>query len=273
VRAEKRAESACAVLPTLDGGQNNPATSPGPRKVESVVVHRAELIRSEMAVPAAFDCAMRMLALQYALQIQPNMSPMQVQGVVDALNGSPEAQCRNLTAPSRSRARAPDAGGTQVEDCAAIVVSPSGDDAAAGTLLAPLRTLGAAVRLARASAVKTILLRTGTYRENVTIDEADSSLTIANYGNEHPVMSGAVQLRPSWTRVDPSSTRNIWVASVPRGHEPLVCRPSRRRRSRDQGALPECRPVAVAQSGWLYQRSYAVAPAKAKPTANRLRRR
>ncbi len=39
-----------------------------------------------------FDCPMRQLALEWAIEIQPSLSHDQLQEIADALNGSPEAQ-------------------------------------------------------------------------------------------------------------------------------------------------------------------------------------
>lgn len=49
------------------------------------------------SVTAGFDCGMRKLALQYAVHIQPGISKEALQDIADALNGTPEAMCRNVT--------------------------------------------------------------------------------------------------------------------------------------------------------------------------------
>ena len=43
-------------------------------------------------VPRDFDCPMRELLLEYALEIQPELSYNQLNEISDALNGSPESQ-------------------------------------------------------------------------------------------------------------------------------------------------------------------------------------
>ncbi len=63
----------------------------------------------------------------------------------------------------------------------AIVVSTSGNDAAAGTAAAPLRTVARAVAVAPSGA--TIVLRAGTYGESVTIPSG-KALTIQNWPRE-----------------------------------------------------------------------------------------
>jgi parallel beta-helix repeat protein len=69
----------------------------------------------------------------------------------------------------------------------AVFVGPSGDDAAAGTLSAPLRTVAKA--LARAPAGGTIVLRGGTYRE--TIASVTKTVTIQPYPHESAWLSGS----------------------------------------------------------------------------------
>ena len=43
-------------------------------------------------VPQDFDCPMRQLLLEFAAEIQPNLSQDQLNEISDALNGAPEAQ-------------------------------------------------------------------------------------------------------------------------------------------------------------------------------------
>ena len=68
--------------------------------------------------------------------------------LADALNGSPEAACRNATPPRPARAAAAPAAG-RAASAASLVVSPAGDDRNAGSAEAPLRSLREAVRRAR----------------------------------------------------------------------------------------------------------------------------
>ncbi|MBK7623970.1 MAG: right-handed parallel beta-helix repeat-containing protein [Kineosporiaceae bacterium] len=76
----------------------------------------------------------------------------------------------------------------------AIVVSPTGDDAAAGTVQAPLASLSAA--LARVPAGGTVVLRGGTYRQSA--GSVNTPLTLQAYPGEIPVLSGA-DVVSDWT--------------------------------------------------------------------------
>src|SRR5688572_22732339 len=74
-----------------------------------------------------------------------------------------------------------------------LYVSPSGNDAAAGTLAAPLRTVQRAVDLAQPGT--TILLRGGTYAPatNIQLNKNGTSsqpITLRNYNNERAVIDG-----------------------------------------------------------------------------------
>lgn len=79
-------------------------------------------------------------------------------------------------------------------------VAPGGDDAAAGTATAPLRTI--ARGLALAGPGDTVVLRGGTYREAVVIAKAgraDAPITIAAAPGERPVLKGS-QVVTGWVR-------------------------------------------------------------------------
>lgn len=70
-----------------------------------------------------------------------------------------------------------------------LVVSPEGSDDAAGTLAAPLGTVGAAV--ARAASGQTIVLRAGNYNEFVTIPPG-KRLILQSYPGEEVWLDGSV---------------------------------------------------------------------------------
>jgi hypothetical protein len=159
------------------------------------------------AVKAEFDCAMRALAVDYALSLQPFRSPTVFSDIADALNGTPEkapgctvnasaAMAAAAGVPSRfphfgAPARAPGAGGQT------FYVATTGSDAAAGTLAAPFATLTRAVAASRATpGADTILLRGGTYYSQPTIVllPQDSGLTIQNFPSEEVWLSGSAPL-------------------------------------------------------------------------------
>ena len=78
---------------------------------------------------------------------------------------------------------------------ALFVSSSSGDDAASGTLTAPLRTVAAAISRARPGT--TIVLRGGTYHESVFIPDSKAGLTIQPYPHEAAWFDGSVPIT-SW---------------------------------------------------------------------------
>ncbi|MFB9798467.1 nitrous oxide reductase family maturation protein NosD [Arthrobacter citreus] len=73
----------------------------------------------------------------------------------------------------------------------AVFAAPGGSDSAAGTLASPLRTIGAAI--ARAPQGGTVVLRGGTYHEEVTIP-VNKPLTIQAYPNEAVWLDGSRQV-------------------------------------------------------------------------------
>ncbi len=89
----------------------------------------------------------------------------------------------------------------------AIVASPAGNDSAAGTLKAPVRTLKRALALVRSGG--TIVLRAGTYHETVAITR--SAVTIQSYPNEAVWFDGSVAVG-GWTKSGNVWLRNGWTA-------------------------------------------------------------
>jgi hypothetical protein len=72
-----------------------------------------------------------------------------------------------------------------------IHVAPGGDDASAGTLESPFRTLQKAAEVARAG--DTVLVRSGVYRGQVLLrhsGEPDNSVILRNAPGEKPVVAG-----------------------------------------------------------------------------------
>ena len=158
-------------------------------------------------VPADFKCAWRKLTLDYATELRPDAAAL----VHDALTLT--ASC-NGTVPRPTPATrdfpptAPHGSSSSGRSFSVYVDGTRGSDTAAGTLIAPLKTLSAAVTKTRAggSAFDEITVRAGTYRFTrdsgpLMLDERDSHLTIRNYPNETVWMSGATLLSPppKWT--------------------------------------------------------------------------
>lgn len=79
-------------------------------------------------------------------------------------------------------------------------VAPDGDDSAAGTIAAPLRTIARGLALAQPG--DTVVLRAGTWRENVVITRGGRSgapITIAAHPGETPVLKGS-RVVTGWTQ-------------------------------------------------------------------------
>lgn len=95
-----------------------------------------------------------------------------------------------------------------------IWVSPTGDDANAGTESAPFRTLEHAVDVARTSTgTQTVHLADGTYRltRPLVLLPGGPPIELRAMPGANPVISGAVQIK-GWTLHD--KTRNIYRASA-----------------------------------------------------------
>ncbi|GLZ04901.1 hypothetical protein Acsp03_23670 [Actinomadura sp. NBRC 104412] len=90
----------------------------------------------------------------------------------------------------------------------ATVVSPSGDDTAAGTMGAPLRTVGKAIALAPSGG--TIVLRGGTYHESVTIPPG-KRLTVQSHPGEAAWFDGSSPV-DGWTRDGDAWVKDGWTA-------------------------------------------------------------
>jgi len=99
---------------------------------------------------------------------------------------------------------------------AAIVVAPDGNDAAAGTVAAPVRTLARAQALARAAKADggavTVVLRGGAYRitETLKLGAADSGVTWRAADGERPVLTGGRRL----TGLKDDGTNGVLVADA-----------------------------------------------------------
>ena len=78
----------------------------------------------------------------------------------------------------------------------AVAVAPSGDDAAPGTLAAPVRTVARAIALARPG--QTVVLRAGEYHESVEVP-AGKRLTVQAYPGEAVWFDGSSAVQ-GWTR-------------------------------------------------------------------------
>lgn len=112
----------------------------------------------------------------------------------------------------------------------ALYVSPAGNDAAAGSVTAPLRTVAAALK--KATAGRTIILRAGTYHESLTIPTSLPGLTIQAYPHEAVwfdgtsavsgfVKSSGVWVRSNWN-IQFSHNASFIPGQYPDGQSPFV---------------------------------------------------
>jgi len=147
-------------------------------------------------VPADFLCEWRKLAFEYSSHLRPDSGAM----VHDALELT--KYC-NGTVPRPSESDLPKVfpPKTTHVDGALVVDGSTGDDSNPGTVEKPLKTIGAAVSLARHAAAgspaKTVEVRAGTYYMTTPLHltEADSGLTIQNYNGEEVWLSGAAPIK------------------------------------------------------------------------------
>ncbi len=109
-----------------------------------------------------------------------------------------------------------------------LYVATDGDDAAAGTKTAPLRTLAKAQAVVRArqpvGAPLTVWVRGGTYYLNAPLvfqpDDSGSAkapITYAAFPGESVTISGGVKLQPKWLPYP--DDKNIQVATIGKGYD------------------------------------------------------
>ena len=160
---------------------------------------------------------MQELALEYAVKLQPFRGKDSFQQIADALNGRPEASCRNLTVPSAGLSEhfkpefEPDAAGST------YFVSVNGSDTNPGTIDKPFASVQAAVVASRsATAPATIVLRQGSYfqEEPLKLGALDSGLTVQSYNGEEAWLTGAKPLKPRWQAYGSNSSEPLFVADL-----------------------------------------------------------
>eukprot|EP01084_Bolivina_argentea_P271094 461150_1 len=160
--------------------------------------------------PAEFDCPMRQLALEFAQSIQPFLSQKQLEDIADALNGSPEAICRNLTVNSLSDFNQSSIQKQKIDIKNGIYIfidAKNGMDIQTndGSIDLPFKSLYFGLNMLRnsknynKSVIKNIILRTGRYYllKTINFNALDSNLKISNYNNEKVEISGSIQLNCS----------------------------------------------------------------------------
>ena len=201
------------------------ATGHGGLGVDRSAEHLRQLIASSRpnAADPQFDCAWRRLAWAYAPTLQ-QLSSSKSRELHDALEL--EGLCgQPFVEPPPHAPHPPTWPSASVAgDPTTVFVAPDGDDSAAGTLSAPLRTIHGALGIIRArrpslAMLATIVLRQGTYLLGTTLrlSHLDSHLRITAYEGEAVNVSGAVRLSPlQWTR--DASKPGLYVARLSRAH-------------------------------------------------------
>ena len=98
----------------------------------------------------------------------------------------------------------------------AIYVSPTGDDSAAGTEAAPLKTIQAGFDKAAAAKSTSLVLRGGTYylTSAVNVNSKHSGIAVTAYNDEEPVISGGKKLTTEWKPYDVSNGTASWTTKV-----------------------------------------------------------
>ena len=172
----------------------------------------------------AFDCAWRLLALNYSAYIQPWLSQSQLQYVSDALEIE-TLNCGAASAAALIAAHVPAGRGALPGGLPSVAAATSiyvdyvkGADTNDGSLAAPLKTVAAAVARARAGAPSqtSIVLRNGThfFADTIMLGVADGGLSFSAFPGETPTISGAQPLLGlQWVRVN--STAAAATASAP----------------------------------------------------------
>ena len=173
----------------------------------SAPVTRASVLKTLLGnahlkgVPASFECEWRSLALEYALTIQPSLSPALQSSIHDGLELS--TLCNKTFAPAPPGAPAPKRV-TAPPASSLFVDFAHGDDSAAGSQASPMKTIAAAVTRARTlTPPVALILRGGVHRLDATVSlgAQDSGLSIEAFAGETPVVSSGLVLAPKWAYV------------------------------------------------------------------------
>ena len=160
--------------------------------------------------PSDFDCPMRELLLEYAVEINPNISKQQLQDIADALNGDPIAILYNchVQVPTYLLSKLKnDTNNINKHEISSNTIYVSdlygNDDINNGfglNINHPLKTIQKAIEYSRIlygpHEFKQILIRNGTYyiKETIYFTEMDSNLLIKSYQDEYVNISGAIPL-------------------------------------------------------------------------------
>ena len=160
--------------------------------------------------PEDFDCPMRQLALEFAIEIQPFLSKDKLQEIADALNGAQESVNKScVTVPTDWKLQhtlPPKWDDLYItDDTPRIYVDfYKGNDNNDGSIQSPLKYLDFAVEMVRnhygSKIYKRIILREGRHylRKTINITPEDNNLLITNYNKELVELSAAIPLICKW---------------------------------------------------------------------------
>ena len=175
--------------------------------------------REVQAYPEDFDCPMRQLALEFAMEIQPFLAADKLQEIADALNGAQESVNKScVTVPSDwklKHTQAPEWDDQYIIDDKTPTIYVDfnkGNDNNDGSIESPLKHLDFAVEFARlyygAEVYKRIILREGRHylRKTIEITPSDNNLLISNFNREKVELSAATPLNCKWEQV-----QNDWI--------------------------------------------------------------
>eukprot|EP01046_Picozoa_sp_COSAG06_P050400 COSAG06_NODE_7974_length_2314_cov_3.632957_1_plen_513_part_00 len=223
------------------------------------------------SAPKDVDCAVRKLAHTFGASLVPEASD-----VVEAgLELGP--MCGERTAAPRAGPSPLAIGRHQLRGDEIVVDVAGSDVRGVGSAQAPLRTVGAALRLSRSQAAseqgagackKTIALRTGTHflNETMKLGPQDSGLCIVGAAGEHATLSGGMELKLTWTKSSGSS--GVYVADLPAGtpeFDQLFVDGKREIRARYPNGDTETTGLHTINTGYISEGSWSTKRAP-KPT-------
>ncbi|MDA9686882.1 hypothetical protein N9U05_00150 [bacterium] len=158
------------------------------------------------------DCTVKKLAYEYALELQPHLSPLLE--VFEALELGTNCGMKTPSQPARKPASFDTPAGAIFVDYA------NGADSNVGSKAQPLKTLRTALSKSRGvGASKVIALRAGVHflGQTLQLTPADNELTIQNYLGEEAWLSGGQLLEGlKWEKYNVSQGANIWVTTLPK---------------------------------------------------------
>ena len=154
---------------------------------------------------------MRKLAYQFGQKLLPRKGKFESLYYALDLNDPCNGEDFDMTEPVAYIAPSKDSPSAD-----AIFVSPTGDDSAAGTEDAPLKTIQAGFDKAAAAKSASLVLRGGTYylASAVNVNSMHSGIAVTAYSGEQPVISGGKQLTTEWKPYDVSNSTAPWTTKV-----------------------------------------------------------